>query len=87
MKPEHEPSSVSRITPSVIPDARGTSVTSKEDEDRLREIADRCETIATACFDLAAAERLRELAGEVRAVADNLTLARGVRRNRTSPPD
>jgi hypothetical protein len=74
------------LRPARLPDGRGTSVSSKQDEARLRDIAEHCETIATACFDLAAAERLRALAGEIKAVADNLTFARGVRRNK-APPD
>ncbi len=61
-------------------------MTSKQDETRLREIAERCEAIAGSCFDLTAAERLRELADEVRAVAENLTFTRGVRRDSASPP-
>jgi hypothetical protein len=63
------------------------SVTSRQDETRLREIAERCEAIAGACFDLTAAERLRALAEDVRAVAENLSLKRGVRRNPNGTPD
>jgi hypothetical protein len=60
---------------------------SKQDEARLHELAERCSTIARSCFDLAAAERLRELADDIRALADNLTFARDVRRNKAGPHD
>jgi hypothetical protein len=55
-------------------------VNASPETSRLREIADRCDSIAAACFDLTAAERLREVATEIRAVADNLSLASGMRR-------